>query len=126
MQFFRFLCVLCSIIPNLVKATPGGLRAGELSLSDPTRPPPFAMPVVLTPSNASGVMAPPPPAFQLQGIIESGGKRCAIINQRLYTVGQHVGNANIVDIESTHVTLHHESGRQILRWTPISEPQKNK
>jgi hypothetical protein len=34
MQFFRFLCVLCSIIPNLVKATPGGLRAGELSLSE--------------------------------------------------------------------------------------------
>jgi MSHA biogenesis protein MshK len=81
------------------------------ALSDPTRPPSYS---------EAGRDAEPRASMGpvLQSVIVSGGRKLALIDGRTYTVGDKVGEAKLVAISGSEVTLREPGGNKILRLTP--------
>ncbi len=77
------------------------------ALVDPTRPP-----------NASAASAPAgaagPAAMQLQSVLISPGRKVAVINGETVLVGGHFGDATLVRIEATRVTLRRGDELEVL------------
>ena len=84
------------------------------TLSDPTRPPSFS---------ESGRDAEPRASVGpvLQSVIVSGARKLALIDGRTYTVGDKVGEAKLVAISGSEVTLRESGGNKILRLTPDAQ-----
>jgi hypothetical protein len=51
-------------------------------------------------------------------VIVSGGRKLALIDGKTYTVGDKVGEAKLVAISGSEVTLRESGGNKILRLTP--------
>ena len=87
------------------------------TLRDPTRPPAAA-----AASSASGPLregeARAPTGPVLQSVIVSGGRRLALIDGKTYTVGDKIGEAKLISISGSEVTLRESGGRKVLRLTP--------
>jgi len=83
------------------------------ALRDPTRPP------SLSESARDGEtrVAQGP---VLQSVIVSRGRKLALIDGRTYTVGEKVGEAKLIAISGSEVTLRESGGNKILRLTPDS------
>lgn len=79
------------------------------TLKDPTRPPFY-----LHHSGATHVQA----ETELQSVLVSPNRKVAIIQGRTVQVGDMVGDARVVAIAETQVTLREAGGERILRLYP--------
>jgi MSHA biogenesis protein MshK len=95
----------------LLIAVSAATSAYSQTLSDPTRPPSFS---------ESGRDGEPRASVGpvLQSVIVSGGRKLALIDGKTYTVGDKVGEAKLVAISGSEVTLRESGGNKILRLTP--------
>lgn len=87
--------------------------AWSQALSDPTRPP-----------NAVSAGAPEAEsagARQLQSILLSGGRKLAIIDGKTVPLGGAVGEARVVKITETEVTLRTGKDVEVLKLYPTIE-----
>ncbi len=66
-----------------------------------------------TPMVVSKPAPPPPPQLRLQGILWGGPRPTAIINDKVYTIGDHVQGATVTAIDHREVTLD-------FQGTPVS------
>jgi MSHA biogenesis protein MshK len=82
--------------------------AGAQTLADPTRPP--------TASTApdEGVAA----SSRLQSILISSGRSVAVIDGRAVRIGERVGDAIVVAIAPSEVTLQRRNARETLKLHP--------
>jgi len=83
------------------------------TLRDPTRPPSFS----------ESAREGEPRASQgpvLRSVIVSGGRKLALIDGRTYTVGDKVGDAKLIAISGSDVTLRESGANKVLRLTPDS------
>lgn len=95
--------VLCAAAP---------VTAGTLpSLPDPTRP---AKTAPRTTDNAS-------PGLELQSTLVSGGRRTAVINGRLRTVGSRIDGARVIDIQPGRVLVRLNGRDVTLHLIPSRE-----
>jgi len=88
--------------------------AGAQALSDPTRPPnatPYGVPEEETGGR------------QLQSILFSGGRKLAIIDGKTIPLGGMLGDAKIVRITETEVTLQTGKETEVLKLYPTIEKQ---
>ena len=83
------------------------------TLRDPTRPPSAA---ASGPLREGEARAPTGPV--LQSVIVSDGRRLALIDGKTYTVGDKIGEAKLISISGSEVTLRESGGRKVLRLTP--------
>lgn len=78
------------------------------ALSDPMQPPAFAVP-------SGGASAPAPAGLVLQSTLLSKGRRIATIDGKPMRVGDRIGAAKIVAIDSTSVTLRDAETTRVLK-----------
>lgn len=84
-------------------------------LSDPTRPPAtYGAPSATSPSAADE----PPPGTQLQSVLLSRGRKLAVINGTTVPLGGMVGEAKLVKITETEVTLKKGDETEVLKMFP--------
>jgi hypothetical protein len=97
----------------LALAVAGGApAAAESGLADPTRPPNVET------STAGEV---PPAGTQLQSILIAPGRRIAVINGQAVALGGALGDAKVIRITETEVTLQRGEETEILRLLPAIE-----
>jgi MSHA biogenesis protein MshK len=80
-------------------------------LSDPTRPPLELM------TGGTGDA----PASLLQSVLMSGGRKLAVINGQVVPLGGKYGEARLVRIEPTEVTLQSGQATEVLKLYPSGE-----
>jgi MSHA biogenesis protein MshK len=85
--------------------------AGAQTLADPTRPPAAANESSSDPSQQAG-------ASRLQSILISSRRRVAVIDGRAVRIGERVGDALVVAIAPSEVTLQHGAVRETLKLHP--------
>lgn len=95
------------------QAPPGAQRS---ALSDPTRPPTVA-------AGSGGVQDEAPAGRQLQSVLLSGGRKLAIIDGATVPLGGMVGEARVVKISETEVTLKTGDETEVLKLYPAVEKQ---
>ncbi len=95
----------------LIAAAPAGAQA----LADPTRPPNTAP--------AGETQDTGPAGSQLQSILISRSRRLALINGESVSVGSAIGDARVVKITETEVTLQRGDETEVLRLFPGIEKQ---
>ena len=78
-------------------------------LADPTRPP-MQGPAELRQSEA--------PSSRLQSVLISAGRSVAVIDGRAVQLGERVGDATLVSIEPSEVTLQRGAARERLTLLP--------
>ncbi len=86
------------------------------ALRDPTRPPSAALTERGREGEARGSGGEG--GMVLQSVIVSDGRRLALIDGRTYTVGDKIGEAKLISISGSEVTLRESGGRKVLRLTP--------
>ncbi|MFH1045196.1 MAG: hypothetical protein V1796_09205 [Pseudomonadota bacterium] len=84
------------------------------TLRDPTRPPSFFEPVREGEPGASQGPV-------LRSVIVSPGRKRALIDGRTYAVGDKVGEAKLIAISASEVTLRESGGNKVLRLTPDAQ-----
>jgi MSHA biogenesis protein MshK len=92
-----------------------GLAAGPCvaqALRDPMRPPAFAVA-----SRESAETAAPVSPMVLQSTLLSGGRRIAMIDGKPLKVGDRIGEAQILAIDSHSVTLREADKTRVLELT---------
>lgn len=99
----------CALL--LLVAAAATTTAFAQALHDPMRPPSFSESGSAGESRASQGPV-------LQSVIVSGGRKLALIDGRTYTVGDKVGEAKLLAISASEVTLRESTGNKILRLTP--------
>jgi hypothetical protein len=80
-------------------------------LADPTRPPAQG-PAELRQSEA--------PSSRLQSVLISAGRSIAVIDGRAVHLGERVGDATLVSIEPSEVTLQRGAARERLTLLPLA------
>jgi MSHA biogenesis protein MshK len=98
-------------------------EARAQGLSDPMQPPAFAAPA----SAAGGELSPG--GLVLQSTLMSGGRRIAVIGGKPVKVGDRIGEARIVAIEPTSVTLREGATTRVLelyQGVEIARPKTHK
>lgn len=88
------------------------------ALSDPMRPPQAPAAPAGTPAAGSAESAP---ASQLSAILVSGGRKLAVIDGAAVPLGGLVGDAKVVRITETEVTLRRGKELRTLRLHPAVE-----
>lgn len=86
-------------------------QAHAQALADPTRPPSLSR---LSPDGEIARPAGP----MLQSIVLSPGRRFAMINGKVVSVGDRVGSATLVAIDIDSVRLREGSGTRVLKLLP--------
>ena len=86
------------------------------ALSDPTRPPTVS-------AGVGGVLDEGPAGHQLQSVLLSGGRKLAIIDGATVPLGGMVGEAQVVKISETEVTLKTGDETEVLKLYPAVEKQ---
>ena len=87
------------------------------ALSDPTRPPGVA------PAGSGGVADEAPAGRRLQSVLLSGGRKLAVIDGVTVPLGGMVGDARLVKISETEVTLKTGDETEILKLYPAVDKQ---
>jgi len=100
------LCLRTIVIANLLLAP-----LQLVALEDPTRPPGASLL-----SAGTGIEAQK--GWNLTSILVSEGRRLAIINGRTVRQGQKVGNARVVKIDRTGVTILHDGEQKRIALLP--------
>lgn len=90
------------------------------ALTDPTRPPGAA-----TLSTGSTGEPQSEPASRLQSVLLSSGRKLAIIDGVTVPLGGMVGEARLVRITETEVTLKTEDGTEVLKLFPAVEKKSS-
>jgi hypothetical protein len=90
------------------------LQAGAQALVDPTRPP-------NAPAGDADVMIPSGP--QLQSILIASNRRLAIINGATVSLGDMLGEAKVVRITASEVTLQRGEETEVLKLYPGIDKQ---
>lgn len=98
----------------LVAALAATTAFSQTTLRDPTRPPSFSESVREGESRASRGPV-------LQSVIVSRGRKHALIDGKTYTVGDKVGEAKLIAISGSEVTLRESGGNKVLRLTPDAQ-----
>lgn len=88
------------------------------TLRDPTRPPSFSESAQAGELRGEGRASQGP---LLQSVIVSRGRKLALIDGRTYTIGDKVGEAKLVVISASEVTLRESGVNKILRLTPDAQ-----
>ncbi len=84
------------------------------ALDDPMRPP------LVRSAPSEGATAAPQQRYQLTSTLVSAQRRIAVINGRRLTVGERIGNARLVAVESDRAILS-EAGRTFtLHLIPVT------
>lgn len=91
----------------------GALQASAQALVDPTRPPNAPM------GEAEAAVS----GTQLQSILISSSRRLAIINGATVALGGMVGEAKVVRITETEVTLQKGDEKEVLKLYPGIDKQ---
>lgn len=91
-------------------------RAGE-PLPDPTRPPAEALPAAPAPEAAA------PSRLELRAIFHAEDRRLALLDDRRVAVGDRIGDATVIAIESDRVRL--SKGSEIVEIELVSSAFKN-
>ena len=86
------------------------------AMSDPTRPPTASVDV-------GGVQDVGPAGRQLQSVLLSGGRKLAIIDGATVPLGGMLGEARVVKISETEVTLKTGDETEVLKLYPAVEKQ---
>ncbi|TAK69371.1 MAG: hypothetical protein EPO19_07310 [Betaproteobacteria bacterium] len=86
------------------------------ALTDPTRPP-----LELIMGAAAGAADGPAPRTPLQSILMSTARKGAIINGQYVPLGGTYGNARLVGISATEVTLKSDGTVEVLQLNPPTE-----
>lgn len=98
------ICVAALALVSLA-----GAAGAQPKLADPTRPP-----NVTAVPGGEGVAEAPPPA-QLQSVLISRGRKIALINGAAVPLGGRVGEATLVKISETEVTLRRGDELEVLK-----------
>lgn len=101
---------------SLILAVACSSAAAE-SLPDPTRPSGAAM--------AESEAADRPRGPVLQSVLNSSGRKLAIISGQSVRQGDKVGNARVVSIRDTEVVLVQGKETQVLKLFPVVEKQRS-
>jgi len=88
------------------------------ALGDPMRPPPEASASV---SVARGEAQGSESASRLQSVLIAPGRRVAVIDGRTVGLGERVGDATLIAIAESEVTLQRGAERQTLKLHPSIE-----
>jgi MSHA biogenesis protein MshK len=107
--------LLCGAIVTAALLAAGAARAQ--ALVDPTRPPNAPAP---------GEAQDAAPAIQLQSILISRSRRLAIINGDTVALGGTFGEARVVKITETEVTLQKGEETEVLKLFPGVDKQPAK
>jgi MSHA biogenesis protein MshK len=89
------------------------------ALSDPMRPP--QPPASAAPAAPSAESPDAPPVSQLNAVLISGGRKLAVINGTAVPLGGRVGEAKVVRITETEVTVRRGDALETLRLHPAVE-----
>jgi MSHA biogenesis protein MshK len=108
----HFLCCAIAMAAQLAAGT-----ARAQALVDPTRPPNAPAP---------GEAQDAAPAVQLQSILISRSRRLAIINGDTVALGGTIGEARVVKITETEVTLQKGEETEVLKLFPGVDKQPSK
>lgn len=106
--------VACAVA--LLLSAAASARAGE-ALPDPTRPPAEALPASPTPEAAA------PSRLELRAIFHAEDRRLALLDDRRVGVGDRVGDATVIAIESDRVRL--RKAGEIVEIELVSSAFKN-
>jgi MSHA biogenesis protein MshK len=104
---------------RLIVLAASGLLAGAAlaqPLADPTRPP----------AAGTGELrrSDPAPATRLQSVLISSRRSVAVIDGRAVRVGERVGDATLVAIDPSEVTLERGAARERLTLLPAAIEKK--
>jgi len=109
------LKLLAAAIPAVLAFPASCFGQSDISLSDPTRPPPVAVEA----APATSAEGTPPPSGGLQTIILGRGRKpMAVINGITVGLGDKVGESRLVKLSETQAVLQGPGGREILYLTP--------
>jgi hypothetical protein len=89
-------------------------------MEDPLRPPEYAPGEMGAGSKTSAE-----PAWLLNEILFSGGRRVAIINDVAVSVGDHVNGARVVDIKPEQVVLEYKNSQMNFKLHAVSVKKQN-
>ena len=104
-------CLMCAAAASLAVA-----GAQAQALSDPTRPATGAAAAAGMPEDIPGVR-------RLQSVLLSGGRKLAIIDGVTVPLGGKLGEARVVKITESEVTLKNGEETEILKLFPTIEKQ---
>lgn len=89
--------------------------ASAETINDPMRPPGKAM-LAATASGKQAVAA----RYRLDSVIIAPNRRQAIINGKRLSLGERIGNATLIDVQATQVTLRLAGKPYIVTLLPLS------
>lgn len=89
----------------------GAAAAGEPELRDPTRPSYLPAENTKTPATRA-------PAWEVESIIVSAGRRLAVVNGRVVGVNDRVGGARILEITPYEVRLEYQGEIRHISLVP--------
>jgi MSHA biogenesis protein MshK len=101
---------------SLLLTAAASARAGE-PLPDPTRPPVEALPASPAPEAVA------PSRLELRAIFHADDRRLALLDDRRVAVGDRIGDATVIAIESDRVRL--RKGGEIVEIELVSSAFKN-
>ena len=110
---FAFATALTVAVATAHAQSPSGAQGS--ALSDPTRPPGAAA------MTQQGVQDEAPAGRQLQSVLLSGGRKLAIIDGTMVPLGGMLGEARLVKIRDSEVTLKTGEETEVLRLYPAVE-----
>jgi hypothetical protein len=84
----------------------GVVQVCTAGLEDPLRPPEY-----LPPDLGEKAKGPSEPAWLVNEILFSGGRRIAIVNDVAVAIGDRINGARVVDIKPEYVVLEYKNSR---------------
>lgn len=110
------------LAPAIVAASALALSAGSAAqaLTDPTRPPLELMRAAVVSAATAGI-AGAAPRPRVESILLSSARKGAIINGQYVPLGGSYGEARLVNITATEVTLKTNKGLEVLQLYPSME-----